>query len=252
MGLKRNLMETSCLGFQPKGICDFWQALIGAGAGLLSSAASAKGAEDQQDASERMAKETRDWQEIQNQKAMDFSERMSNSAHQREITDLKLAGLNPILSGTGGGGASAPGGVTSGGATGVAQNIAGTAAREGISTAMQSMRLDAELKNMEVTNDQIKADEALKKAQAEQSEMAFRVGAQQATNISEDTKLKMKQGEILEEDLSTAKANAARADSDRELFETPSGSAIRKLGAIMRELGFNTNDAVNSAHRLRR
>lgn len=78
--------------------------------------------------SEAQAQELRSWQERQNKIAMDFNsaeaaknrdwqEMMSNTAHQREVADLQAAGLNPILSASGGNGAAVTSGATASGVT---------------------------------------------------------------------------------------------------------------------------------------
>lgn len=113
-----------------------------------------------------------------------FAKEMANTAHQREVVDLRKAGLNPILSATGGNGAPSPvvtpGSAPSGSSVG-SPNIRLDRLMESVSTA-------AQIKGIRASADKAVADAKKARADAKLSEGQLELTKETAKKVAAEAK----------------------------------------------------------------
>lgn len=203
--------------------------IIGAGLGLVGGLIGGSKANKRQIEAEKRARE---WEAY-----------MSGTAHEREAIDLERAGLNRILTATGGPGAATPNvGMQTfdnyeADAIGTAADTAGTVASAKQATAMLDS-IDASAKKMRAetkTEDDLRdprwrsliSTQELQDAQTRDTNNAAYLKNLQRENVQQDLRNLQDQGSILKNQMRITSASAKRAEHMSEMDEGELGSALR-------------------------
>lgn len=186
--------------------------------GLLTGGLSLLGGLFGQSATDKRQEDAQAFAAQQSAEQMAFQERMSSTAYQRSMADMKTAGLNPILAYSKGGASSPPGA----GATGVNYTAAGDVVTPAVNSALAATKQREEVRNLVETNSLIHSQNL--KTQAE--------------TVTEGSKQSRLNADTINaiETLEQLKKAATTANIDEAVRKSVPGQIFRGAGTLMRDL----------------